>query len=372
VTENATMQGLFGDVYRGRRVFMTGHTGFKGAWLSLWLAEMGAQVTGYALEPPTRPSLFELAGIESRLESHIIGDVRDRDALVRAMADARPDIAIHMAAQPLVRLSYEQPTETLATNVMGTAHFFEAIRATESVRVGLNITSDKCYENREQEYAYREDDAMGGFDPYSASKGCSELVTAAYRRSFFRVPGSARIASARAGNVIGGGDWALDRIVPDSIRALTAGRPILVRNPDAVRPWQHVLEPLSGYLLLAQHLWADDGDGFAEGWNFGPLAAGGVPVRELVDGLVGAWGSGSWETPPSAEQPHEAHLLQLDVTKAQTRLGWQPQWDVAETLARTAAWYGAWHGDAGSAAVASIDDLNSYVSSARSTGSVWA
>ncbi len=372
MTQPSAMRGLFGDVYRGRRVFMTGHTGFKGAWLSLWLTEMGAEVTGFALEPPTVPSLFELANIEDRLAGHIVGDVRDRDALARAMSDASPDIAIHMAAQPLVRLSYEHAAETFDTNVMGAVNFFEAVRAADSVRVAVNVTSDKCYENREAEYAYREEDAMGGFDPYSASKGCSELVTAAYRRSFFEAPSGARVASARAGNVIGGGDWAADRIVPDCIRALTAGEPIPVRNPDAVRPWQHVLEPLSGYLLLAQRLWEDGGRAFAEGWNFGPLAAGGVPVRDLVDGLVGAWGSGSWETPPTAEQPHEAHLLSLDVRKAQTRLGWQPQWDVPETLARTAAWYGAWHADADSAAASSIEDLQSYITTARDTGSVWA
>ena len=373
VVSTATgMADLFGGVFRGRRMFMTGHTGFKGSWLSLWLTEMGAEVTGFALAPPTTPSLFELTGIEGRLARHIVGDVRDRDVLVAAMVAAKPDIAIHMAAQPLVRLSYEQPVETFAANVMGTVHFFEAVRATDSARVAINVTSDKCYENREWERAYREDDAMGGFDPYSASKGCSELVTAAYRRSFLGTDSGVRVASVRAGNVIGGGDWAADRIVPDCIRALTAGKPVIVRNPDAVRPWQHVLEPLSGYLLLAQRLWEDADPTLADGWNFGPVAEGGVPVGELVDGLVSSWGSGSWETPELAEQPHEANLLRLDCTKAQERLGWLPQWDVATTLDRTAKWYAAWHADSGSAATASIDDLNNYVDAARAAGSAWA
>ncbi|PKQ17213.1 MAG: CDP-glucose 4,6-dehydratase [Actinobacteria bacterium HGW-Actinobacteria-7] len=366
------MGDLFGGVYRNRRVFVTGHTGFKGAWLSLWLTEMGARVTGFALEPPTNPSLFELAGVESRLERHIIGDVRDRGALLGAMVDADPEFAFHLAAQPLVRLSYEQPVETLATNVMGTAHFFEAVRAAGSVRVALNVTSDKCYENRESEHAYREDDAMGGFDPYSASKGCAEIVTAAYRRSFFGMGSDVRVASARAGNVIGGGDWAADRIVPDSIRALTAGDPIVVRNPDAVRPWQHVLEPLSGYLLLAQHLWEQGGEAYAEGWNFGPQATGSVSVGTLVDGLVAAWGSGSWESPELSDQPHEANLLRLDCSKAHARLGWQPHWDVETTLDRTARWYGAWHENHAAVAAASIDDLDAYVSAARSAGAAWA
>ena len=366
------MPDLFGGVFSGRRVFLTGHTGFKGAWLSLWLTEMGAEVTGFALQPPTDPSLFQLAGIGDRLARHVVGDVRDRDALIAAMVQATPDIAIHMAAQPLVRLSYEQPVETLATNVMGTAHFFEAVRESVTARVAINVTSDKCYENREIDHAYRESDPMGGFDPYSASKGCSELVTAAYRRSFFSSETRVRVASARAGNVIGGGDWALDRIVPDCVRALTAGESVLVRNPGAVRPWQHVLEPLSGYLLLAQRLWEPDGEECAEAWNFGPLADEGVQVHELVDGLVAAWGSGSWHAPELAVQPHEAKLLKLDCAKARERLSWSPQWDVATTLERTARWYGSWHADNGSAAMASIDDIDSYVTAARASGAAWA
>ena len=361
---------LFGGVFRGRRVFLTGHTGFKGSWLALWLAEMGAEVTGFALAPPTTPSLFELAGVESRLARHTIGDVRDRGTLARAMSEARPEIAIHLAAQPLVRASYEQPVETFETNIMGTVHFLEAVRASGSVRVALNVTSDKCYENREWEYAYRENDAMGGFDPYSASKGCSELVTAAYRSSFLGAESGVRVASARAGNVIGGGDWALDRIVPDCIRALTDGRPIVVRNPDAVRPWQHVLEPLSGYLLLAQRLWEDGGEAFAEGWNFGPSAAAGVQVSDVVAGLVASWGSGSWESPSLPDQPHEANLLRLDIAKAQARLGWQPLWDVATTIERTVRWYCAWHGDESSAGEATLQDLDAYVEAARAAGSV--
>ncbi|NTU70748.1 MAG: CDP-glucose 4,6-dehydratase [Coriobacteriia bacterium] len=364
---------LFGGVFRGRRVFLTGHTGFKGSWLAYWLTEMGAEVTGFALEPPTNPSLFVLAGIEARLARHVIGDVRDAETLASAVAGARPEIVIHMAAQPLVRLSYEQPAETFAANVMGTVNLFEAIRPCESVRVVLNVTSDKCYENREWERAYREDDAMGGFDPYSASKGCSELVTAAYRRSFFDSGSGVRVASARAGNVIGGGDWAVDRIVPDCIRALTAGETVFVRNPGAVRPWQHVLEPLSGYLLLGQRLWESDGDRFAEGWNFGPADENGVEVAQLVDGVIAAWGSGQWGSPDTSLQPpHEATLLRLDISKARERLSWAPLWDVESTLERTARWYGRWHADSADAVAATSDDLNDYITLARAADAVWA
>lgn len=361
---------LFGGVFSGRRVLVTGHTGFKGSWLTAWLLTLGAEVTGYALDPPTDPSLFDELGLAARIR-HVIGDVRDPAALASVFDAAQPEIVFHLAAQPLVRLSYEQPVETFGTNVMGTVHVLEAARGCGSVRVIVNVTSDKCYENRETGQAYREDDAMGGFDPYSSSKGCAELATAAYRRSFFGEGSTVRLASARAGNVVGGGDWARDRIVPDCIRALGAGRPIVVRNPDAVRPWQHVLEPLSGYLHLAARMWADGHD-FDEGWNFGPDAEGVVTVREVVEAVLAAWGSGSWETPGSAaKQPHEAKLLSLDTSKARERLDWRPVWDVGHTLRATAAWYAARHDGADVAAITAAD-IKAYVSAATAAGAAWA
>ena len=330
---------FFGGVYDGRRVLVTGHTGFKGSWLSEWLLALGAEVSGYALEPPTDPSLFIELDLAGRIAHHCIGDVRDLDALKRFVAEVRPEIVFHLAAQPLVRLSYEQPVETFATNVMGTVNVLEAVRGCDSVRVVVNVTSDKCYENRETGQAYCEADAMGGWDPYSSSKGCAEIVTHAYRRSFFGDASPVRVASARAGNVIGGGDWADDRIVPDCIRALSAGRPIVVRNPDAVRPWQHVLEPLSGYLFLASRLWTD-GARFDGPWNFGPEDQGVVRVSGVVDAIVDAWGSGSWASPAApASQPHEAHLLALDIAKAREELGWRPLWDVGSAVQRTIGWY---------------------------------
>jgi CDP-glucose 4,6-dehydratase len=361
---------LFGGAFAGRRVLVTGHTGFKGSWLSAWLLGLGAQVTGYALTPPTDPSLFEEAGLASGV-SHIIGDVRDLEHLSAVLSETRPEIVLHLAAQPLVRLSYEEPVETYATNVMGTVHVLEAVRATDSVRVVLNVTSDKCYENRETGQAYCESDAMGGYDPYSSSKGCAELVTAAYRRSFFGPESPVRLATARAGNVVGGGDWALDRIVPDCIRALTAGEPIVVRNPDAVRPWQHVLEPLSGYLLLASRMWADAHD-FDGGWNFGPEDKYDVTVREVVEALLAAWGSGTWESPAGAgARLHEANLLSLDTAKARDLLDWRPLYDVARTLTSTAAWYAARH-EGGDVAALVQTDIDAYVAEGRRSGAVWA
>jgi CDP-glucose 4,6-dehydratase len=361
---------LFGGVFAGRRVLVTGHTGFKGSWLTAWLLGLGAQVTGYALTPPTDPSLFEEAGLSSGIR-HVIGDIRDMEHLRACFAEARPEIVLHLAAQPLVRLSYEEPVETYATNVMGTVHVLEAVRTTDGVRVVLNVTSDKCYENRETGQSYCESDAMGGYDPYSSSKGCAELVTAAYRRSFFGPDSPVRVASARAGNVVGGGDWALDRIVPDCIRALTAGEPIVVRNPDAVRPWQHVLEPLSGYLTLASRMWAEAHD-FDGGWNFGPEGKDDVTVREVVEALLAAWGSGSWEAPAGAKAHlHEANLLSLDTTKARDLLGWRPLYDVERTLTSTAAWYAARH-EGGDVTALVQADIDAYVAEGRRSGAVWA
>jgi len=337
------VNGIDPAFWRGRRVFLTGHTGFKGGWLSLWLQQLGAELTGYALAPPTTPSLFEVARVGAGMRS-LIADIRDGEALASAMRDAKPEIVIHMAAQPLVRYSYQAPVETYATNVMGTVHLLEAVRQTDSVRAVVNVTSDKCYENREWIWGYRENEPMGGHDPYSNSKGCAELVTAAYRNSYFNPARNGQrgvaLASARAGNVIGGGDWADDRLIPDILRAIAAGQPAPIRNPGAVRPWQHVLEPLSGYLLLAQRL-VEDGPVHAEAWNFGPAEADARPVQWLVDGLTRAWGEGTCWQSDTTSQPHEAHCLKLDCAKAHARLGWRPRWPLARALESIVAWHRA-------------------------------
>ena len=323
--------------WNGKRVFVTGHTGFKGAWLSLMLEPLGAHVTGYALPPPTQPSLFDLAGLAGRMTS-IEGDVRDADHLAEAMRAARPDVAVHMAAQALVLRSYQQPVETYATNVMGTVHFLEAARQAPGLRAAVVVTSDKCYENRGTPQPYREEDPMGGFDPYSSSKGCAELVVAAYRRSFLSGSGAAAVASVRAGNVIGGGDWAENRLVPDCMRAVLAGKPILIRQPQAVRPWQLVLEPLAGYLLLAERLW-ESGERFASAWNFGPADDEARPVGWIVRQIVDLWGGGaSWQAGEDA-QPHEAQDLRLDSSKARTELGWAPHITLSTALQWVVDWY---------------------------------
>jgi CDP-glucose 4,6-dehydratase len=319
---------------------VTGHTGFKGSWLCLWLHALGAEVTGYALEPPTEPSLYELAGVDGTVRS-VIADVRDRERLRHELAQAAPEIVIHMAAQPLVRDSYKIPVETYAVNVMGTVHLLEAVRGCPGVRAVVNVTTDKVYENREWAWGYRENEPFGGYDPYSNSKACSELVTAAYRSSYFNPADYARhgvaLASARAGNVIGGGDWAADRLIPDIIRAMLAGEPVRIRNPHAIRPWQHVLEPLSGYLLLAQRLHAE-GARWASGWNFGPHDDDAWPVERVAECLCAAWGSGASCVVDAGEHPHEAHYLKLDCSRARTELGWRPRWDLATALASIVAW----------------------------------
>ncbi|MBI5418635.1 MAG: CDP-glucose 4,6-dehydratase [Deltaproteobacteria bacterium] len=326
--------------WKNRRVFLTGHTGFKGAWLSLWLHRLGAEVTGYALEPPTQPSLYELCGVDTLVKS-VVSDIRDGDKLSRSMADSRPDVVIHMAAQPLVRESYRDPVETYSTNVMGTVNLFEAVRKCASVRAVVNVTTDKCYENRESVMGYRENEPLGGYDPYSSSKACSELVTSAYRSSFFNPRDykthGVGVASARAGNVIGGGDWAQDRLVPDCVRAILKQEKIRVRNPRAVRPWQHVLEPLSGYLTLAQRL-VEDGPAYAEGWNFGPEDHGAQPVEWIVRRFCKAWGPGASYEVDKGEHPHETHFLKLDCSKARTRLGWSPRWNLEDAIDRVVAW----------------------------------
>ncbi len=323
--------------WRGRRVLVTGHTGFKGSWLSLWLHALGAKVTGFALPPPTQPSLFDAARI-GELIDHVEGDVRDAAAMRAVVDHARPEVIFHLAAQPLVRLSYDEPVETYATNVMGTVHLLEAARTVPGVAAVVCVTSDKCYENREWIWPYRENDPMGGHDPYSSSKGCAELVVAAYRQSFFHQSGPA-VASVRAGNVIGGGDWAADRLLPDLVRAFEAGVAPLIRSPDAVRPWQHVLEALGGYLLIADRLLVGEAQ-FADAWNFGPDDDDARPVSWIVERMRAAWGDGAFD--PQADtgsRPHEAGLLRLDCSKARTALGWRP----ALTLDQALDWIVAWH-----------------------------
>jgi CDP-glucose 4,6-dehydratase len=331
------------DFWRGKRVFMTGHTGFKGGWLSLWLQQLGAELTGYALNPPTNPSLFEVANVGEGMLS-IIADIRDAENLTKAMREAQPDIVIHMAAQPLVRYSYQAPVETYSTNVMGTVHLLEAVRQVDSVRAVINVTSDKCYENREWPWGYRENEPMGGYDPYSSSKGCAELVTAAYRNSYFN-PAKYKehgvaIASGRAGNVIGGGDFAQDRLIPDILSAIQSSQPVKIRSPHAMRPWQHVLEPLSGYLALAEKLYTE-GPAYAEGWNFGPVDEDAKPVQWIVERLIQSWGEGaSWQLDPNPH-PHEAHHLKLDCSKAKANLDWRPRWQLPESLTSIVEWHKA-------------------------------
>ena len=324
--------------WQGKRVYLTGHTGFKGSWLSLWLSEMGAIVKGYALNPPTNPSLFEEAKVADKIESQI-GDIRDFENLKTSMVAFNPDILIHMAAQPLVRLSYKEPLETYDTNVMGTAKVLEAARNCPKLRAIVSVTTDKCYENKEWMWGYREDEPMGGYDPYSSSKGCAELVTSAYRRSFMQEQ-AIGLASARAGNVIGGGDWADDRLIPDILRAFENKQPVVIRNPASTRPWQHVLEPLSGYLSLAQNLYQNPGE-FAEGWNFGPYEDDAKPVDWILNHMVANWPGASWELDKNAH-PHEAGYLKLDISKAKARLHWHPTWRLEQTLAKIIQWQQAW------------------------------
>lgn len=322
--------------FKGKKVFITGHTGFKGSWLCLWLHKLGAEIHGFALDPPTTPSLFEVSNISELLETHHIADVRDAVALADAMHRAKPEVVIHMAAQPLVRDSYKIPVETYATNVMGTVNLLEAVRCCPSVKAVVNVTTDKCYENREWVWGYRENEPMGGFDPYSNSKGCSELLTAAYRSSFFQ-HSSVAVATARAGNVIGGGDWAGDRLIPDIIRAIMAGESVRIRNPHSIRPWQHVLEPLCGYLTLAQRLY-ESGVEYAEGWNFGPADDDAKPVEWIVQRMCELRGSGASYEIDAGDHPHEAHYLKLDCSKARMRLGWQPRWNLDQALHNIIEW----------------------------------
>ncbi len=325
--------------WKDKRVFITGHTGFKGSWLCLWLHRLGANVYGYALQAPTDPSLFELGNINGFIRS-TISDVRDGESVSKALLAAEPEIVIHMAAQPLVRDSYQIPVDTYSINVMGTVNLLEAVRKCRSVKAVINVTTDKCYENKEWVWGYREHERLGGYDPYSNSKACSELVTAAYRSSYFNPAAYSNhgvgIATARAGNVIGGGDWASDRLIPDCIRSLLKGEKIFIRNPQAIRPWQHVLEPLSGYLILARML-CEDGARYSEAWNFGPEEKDARPVEWLVRSLCSKWGDGRYEI-DKGNHPHEAHYLKLDCSKVKTRLGWRPRWGLDQALDSIVAW----------------------------------
>ena len=325
------------NFWKGKKVFLTGHTGFKGSWLSLWLQDMGVLVKGYSLEVNTNPALFTHANVAAEMQSEI-GDIRNLEQLTESMVSFSPDILIHMAAQPLVRLSYQEPVDTYTTNVIGTVNVLEAARKCSNLKAIVSVTTDKCYENKEWEWGYRENEPMGGHDPYSSSKGCAELVTSAYRRSFFSSEGTASLASARAGNVIGGGDWAEDRLIPDILRAFEKSEPVVIRNPLSTRPWQHVLEPLSGYLVLAQELFLN-GDNFAEGWNFGPKEEDCKPVSWILDKMVTYWGNNaSWNLDKN-NNPHEAGFLKLDCSKASNRLKWNPKWNLQLTLKSIVDWH---------------------------------
>lgn len=340
---------LFNNIYNSKRVLVTGHTGFKGGWLSLWLKELGAEVIGYSLDPPTRPSFFEAVDLKNQL-IHIIGDVRNEKHLLSVFEKYQPEFVFHLAAQSLVRFSYKEPRLTYETNVMGTVNILEAIRKSKSVRAAAIITSDKCYENKEWIYGYRENDPVGGYDPYSSSKGCAELVVSAYRRSFLNPINQndhkIAISSARAGNVIGGGDWREDRLIPDCIKSLSGNKPITIRNPAAIRPWQHVLEPLSGYLLLGAKMYKD-GAKYNGAWNFGPSDSDLITVEEITKKIVSYWGSGKYKNEISIKNPHEAKLLKLDCSKARSILKWYPVYNIDETLSKTIEWYKMFYNEIG-------------------------
>lgn len=337
------MIDIFDNFYNGKRILITGHTGFKGSWLSIWLYELGAEVIGVGLEPFSARDNFVLSGIGSKIMADIRADIRDGQKMKEIFQEYQPEIVFHLAAQPLVRLSYEMPVETYETNVMGTINVMEAIRATESVKVGVMITTDKCYENKEQIWGYRENEPMGGYDPYSSSKGAAEIAISSWRRSFFNsadygTKHHVSLASVRAGNVIGGGDWALDRIIPDCIKALEAGKPIEIRSPKAIRPWQHVLEPLSGYMLLAQKMW-NEPTRYCEGWNFGPRAESITPVWEVAEKVIENYGSGELKDMSDSNALHEAKLLMLDISKAKFQLDWEPRMNISQCVKLTVDWY---------------------------------
>jgi len=351
--------------FEGKKILITGHTGFKGSWLTLWLIKLGTKVIGYSLEPPTKPSLFEILNLKEKIV-HIIGDIRDEEKLKNIFKKYKPEIVFHLAAQSLVRFSYKEPKLTYETNVMGTLNILEAIRETKSVRVVIIVTSDKCYENKEWVYGYRENDPLGGYDPYSSSKACAELVVEAYRNSFFNPKNYGKehqvaLASVRAGNVIGGGDWQVDRLIPDCVKALSKGKPIKIRNPDAIRPWQHVLEPLSGYLLLAQKMW-EEPTKYCEAWNFGPYEKDIATVKEIVEKVINLWGKGKYEV-ESDTQFHEAGLLRLDISKAMIKLGWYPKWNLDIALEKTIKWYKMFYKGKEDMLRYSLQEIKSYITS---------
>ncbi len=349
--------------WKDKKVLVTGHTGFKGSWLCLWLEQLGANVIGYALDAPTEPSLFKLANVEDGIIS-INGDICDYDKLLSTVAEHRPSIIIHMAAQALVRYSYENPVETFKTNAIGTLNLLESVRMTGGVKAVVNVTTDKCYENKEWVWPYRESEPLSGHDPYSSSKVCSEQITMAYRKSFFPPDRYGEhglaIASARAGNVIGGGDWARDRLIPDCVTSWLTGDTVMIRNPNAIRPWQHVLESLSGYMLLAQRLY-ESGSEFAEAWNFGPDDSSTVTVQEAISSLADHWGEdGQWHF-DDGEHPHEAYTLKLDSSKARTKLGWRPRWDIGVAIDKTADWYKAYQADKKSVRAKTLEQIDEYM-----------
>ena len=354
---------MFGDIYKGRRVLITGHTGFKGSWLAFWLKQLGAQVCGYALPPNTEPNHYQL--LKPAVRS-VEEDLRNKDVMETVFSAYRPEIVFHLAAQPLVRKSYKNPLETFEVNVMGTANVLETCRKTDSVKSVVVISSDKCYENREQIAGYTESDPMGGHDPYSASKGCTELVAASYRKSFLKDAGIL-LATARAGNVIGGGDWAEDRLIPDAMRAASDGEVMILRNPASVRPWQHVLEPLSGYLLLGQRLFEGDKT-CAEGWNFGPNEESFITTEHALGLLQKGWNAIQFEHQPDAGAPHEAKLLRLNCEKAQSRLGWQPVWNTETAFRKTAVWYREYYTAYN---LLTQKDLDDYIRDAEEKGLIW-
>tara|TARA_Y100000590_G_scaffold470726_1_gene668649 strand:- start:117699 stop:118808 length:1110 start_codon:yes stop_codon:yes gene_type:complete len=368
--ENLVNENLFSGVYNGKKIFLTGHTGFKGSWMMAWLEAMGADVCGYSLEPPTDPNHLELLNLKGK---SIIGDIRDRELLEKSMIDFNPEIIFHLAAQPLVRLSYDEPHETFETNVMGSLNVYEAARKTSSVRTIVTITTDKVYENNEWVWGYRESDRLGGKDPYSASKAAMELMTSSYRNSFFNMEKygtdhQVLMGVVRAGNVIGGGDWAKDRLIPDIIKASLEGNPVSIRSPKSVRPWQHVLEPLSGYLYLGQRL-IEGKKEFAQAYNFGPLVQEEMTVQQVLEELKENWNKIDYKIEVPKDMPHEAGLLKLDCTKASVELDWSPVWTTSEGLAKTINWYKAYNE---SKAVMTSEDLKVYISNARERNKSWA
>jgi len=364
------MPALFSGIYKNKTVLVTGHTGFKGSWLVSWLLNLGADVIGYSLEPPSEPNHYSL--LDEKYLS-IIGDIRDRENLCKVISRHKPDIVFHLAAQPIVRLSYQLPVETYETNVMGTLNVFEACRQSDSVRAIVNVTSDKCYKNKEWLWGYREDDPMGGYDPYSSSKGCSEILTASYRNSFFNTEhyGNSHntlVASARAGNVIGGGDWAEDRLIPDIMRAAFSGKDVVIRSPQSTRPWQHVLEPLSGYLFLGQKLLEGETD-YADAWNFGPDENSAIPVEEVVKSIKFNWDKLNYIINEENSDVHEATLLKLDCSKARTKLKWQSVWNIDDTFVKTVDWYREYYDNS---RIITKQQITEYVISADKLGVSWA